>query len=80
MSVPLFPTTSPSSNTPTGSQQSAPTPDPDWPHCEALNGLGPHDYIFQIDLVAGKSILYCRQCRDVHELARLQPGQPLPTP
>lgn len=54
-------------------------PPDDWPHCESANGIAPHFYEFTIDLVAGKSILYCKQCGDVIEVAQASVPGAAPT-
>lgn len=49
--------------------------DSDYPYCEALNGLGPHNYQPYLDILKGGTYLYCNQCGDIIEMLD-PPAQP----
>ena len=55
--------------------------DYDFPHCEAMNGLGPHHYVPHLDLFTGTQYLYCIQCGDTMVFIDAPTGgaQPAPT-
>ena len=60
----------------TGDNTTAPAPttlDPDaeYPYCNAVPGIGPHDYQPFLDFMQGKSIGLCSQCGETFEIGDL---------
>ena len=42
--------------------------DHEYPYCEAMPGMEPHNYQPYLDILKGGTYLYCNQCGDVVEM------------